>query len=212
MFQWNNNIQTAQEKTGKVTAKQLRAVLATLHKKGLSRCSVSIHANAVYGRPSYSDAFVFTLTAHTESRVKGEERSVTTDTKIDCPGYVANGHTSVRDETKGTVGSPYMMYCETFRPTKGFLYLSYEFDRIEGILALLPGDAEIAFYMALDAGTHEYLVRADCTINGETHHGFHADIFYMAARVTRGGKSKDYHFMIDADALPHNSARFGVGG
>ena len=176
MFQWGNSIQYAQEKTGKVTAKMLRGVLASLHRKGTARGTLAIHGEAVYGRASCSDSFIFTLSASAEvRRVNHDIRPVTTTVKIDVPGYVSNGYTSVRAEEASTPCSPYMRYTEPFRPEKGFWYLPYQWERLENIVALLPADAEVALFVALDDGTQEYLVRSDVAINRETHRGLHAD-------------------------------------
>lgn len=205
----NEPIDYAQKTTGKVTAKQ---VLACIRAGG---DSLYLHGVAAYDRASYSDAFIFTMSSvHKTRRREGEGRPVETTTKLEIPGYVSNGRTSERETRQGGVGfGPYTEFTGVFKPLKGFWSLTGgENTVIRDVLEVLPGDAEIAFRVALDYGTHEYLVRADIPMNHETFHGLHADHLYLVATYTVRGKRKTREYLIDTQIIPHNTARFGEPG
>jgi hypothetical protein len=78
------------------------------------------------------------------------------------------------------------------------------------VLELLPRDAEVSFEISLDAGTNEYLIRAECPMNYGTQSGLHADRFTLIAEYESRGKRKARRFLIDTSCVAHNSARFGA--
>jgi len=196
----NEPIQRAQQRTGRVTARQLLACIRA------GQDSLYTHGKAVFDRPSYSDAFTFTVTSVHQDKtfprtVRASHTDVETVTKLDVPGYVSNGHTSAVEQRTSTDGRKYNRYTEAFRPDGGFWSLSYcTRDRLVDALSLLPGEAEIAFYVYLDAGTNETLVDA----------GLHGDHLYLVASTVRRGKAKVRSFLLDVSTGPHNTARFGA--
>jgi hypothetical protein len=180
----NEPIEHAQKTTGRVTARDLLALL----KAGAD--SLTLHGEADPTRASYSDAFVFTVgtTSRTGPRV---EQTHT----LEAPGWVSNGYTSDR-ETRTYEGRSYPKYATAFRPTRGFWFLSYCRDRLLSLLEILPKNAEISFFVYLDAGTSETLTNA----------GLHADWLYLV--TGHRGKRRDY--LLDVSTTDHGSARFGV--
>lgn len=202
----NNSVEIAQAQTGKVTAKAVLDVLRAF--KGLD-ISAGLHGTAVHDRPSYSDSFIFRLSVTHRERDREGKRGAETTSEINVPGWVCNGHTSKRED-RVYEGRPYKAYCEAYRPTSGFWYLSYEWRRVRDILELLPRDAEIAFFVYLDAGTSDTLVAADTTVGYHAEHGLHSDHLYMVATYMQRGKRVEREFMIAATTGPHNTARFGT--
>lgn len=197
----NEAIERAQARTGKVTARQL---LETIRAGG---DSLFMHGEAPHDRPSYSDAFVFTLT----STRKDRKTDVETSTKLDVPGYVSNGSTSeTKEHTRNEDGQIHTWKTQptAFRPVRGFWSLRYN-ENLRNVLELLPRDAEVAFHVYLDAGTHEYLIRAVCDMQFGREEGLHADRLYLVVATTERGKRKERRFLIDTSTGPHNSARFG---
>jgi hypothetical protein len=194
-----HSIEIAQAKCGKTTARDLRAVC----KAGSDR--LFLNGDAVYDRPSYSDAFTFEMTGRS-----GKRNGVSTDHKITLPGYVSNGHTSERTPRQSMSGRPYLKYTETFRPLAGFWDCSYTArETLLGILQFLPAKAQVAFYVYLDAGTSELLVSADSTM-APFEKGLHQDHLYLLAYVPKSdGSLTEYRFLIDAHTSAHNTARFG---
>ena len=187
----NGSVEVAKEITGKVLASQVLAVI----KEGKGN-HVSLHGEMVPEQPSYSDAFTFSLSAR-EERNKTEHR-------IQVPGWVSGGHTSKRE-----LGESGWMRCEeSYRPRKGHWFLAsgaYLFS----VLSLLPRDAEVAFQVYLDAGTNEYLIRADMEMKHGKEQGLHSDKLYLAVQRTVRGKKVNSFFLIDTNSGPHNSSRFG---
>jgi hypothetical protein len=210
----NESVERAQETTGKVTARQLLALV----RKGSD--SLYMHGEAVHGRPSYSDAFTFTVSAvEKRERFKAIDgstvRGAETTTTLDVPGWVSNGNTSKTTErmhTDSYDGRSYRVvrYSEAFSPTKGFWPL-YRNDSLLNVLELLPGDALVSFHVYLDAGTNEYLVRASAPMNFSTESGLHCDKLFLVAEHMVRGKAKTRSFCIGSSCGPHNTARFGYG-
>lgn len=199
----NEPIQHAQKSTGVVTAKQM---LTCIRAGG---DSLYIHGQAAHDRASYSDSYVFTMS----SVAKDRKSKVETTTKVDVPGYVSNGRPSVRITRNGGMREKYTEFDGVYRPLKGFWSLGgFKDDRLTDILELLPSDAEVAFHVALDYGTHEYLVRADVPMNFETYGGLHADMLFLRVRHTVRGKVKERSYLLDEQVIPHNTARFGAPG
>lgn len=193
----NEPTERAQIETGKVTAKQLLAVVRQ------ATHTLSLHGRAALDRPSYSDAFVFEVNATKRDRSGVESR-----TTIDVPGWVGNGNTSTTEES-GVGRDRYARYSEAFRPSAGFWFIGSGSDNLIDVLESLPGDAQVAFSVALDYGTNEYLIRAECPMNFGTERGLHTDFLYLNATVTVRGKTKTRRFLIDTHTGPHNSSRFG---
>lgn len=196
----NEPIEHAQKTTGKVTARQLLAV----YRAGPRHCY--LHGKAAPNRASYSDSFIFTFSScETDRKTKSE-----TVTKIDLPGWVSNGTTSTREIRKDSGGKPYGHYTEAYRPLGGFWSLSYN-DALPAVLELLPRDAEVSFFVYLDAGTNGYLVEAESTecAGLVAHKGLHNDRIYLVAEWGPPGKRRERHFLIDTSTCPHNTARFG---
>lgn len=197
----NNSIETAQSDTGKITAGQLREVV----KYGAT--SLYMHGRAVPMRESYSDAFVFTVTAVESERHKS---GYVAEKKLNVPGYVGNGKTSLRKEHTSSDGSKWTSYDETYRPLHGFWNLSLcAGQRLRDVLDLLPKDAEVAFRVYLDSGTNGYLTTAECKMGWHTESGLHSDTLYLVVRQNVRGKQKVREFLLDMNITPHNSARFG---
>ena len=194
----NHSIQFAQETTGKTTAKQLLAAL----KKGTN---TYLHGHIPDNRPSYSSAFCFTLSI-TERMGKGE-----TITTIEVPGYVSNGNTSVKESHRSEYdGQTWDSYSETYAPKRGYWSVSRE--RLRDAVELLPGNAEVAFLVYLDAATNQYLIGAQ----GNTHFntsfdGLHGDSLYLIASYLVRGREKTHDILLDTKVQPHNSSRFGFG-
>jgi hypothetical protein len=213
----NESVERAQERTGPVTARQLLALVRKVRK---GEDSLYLHGKAVHGRPSYSDAFIFTISAverHDAFKaIDGRTmRDVETTTTLDVPGWVTDGHTSKAEETTHTDsynGREYKVarYTEAFRPTKGFWSLTYN-ETLRDVLELLPGDALVSLHVYLDAGTNEYLVRASAPMNFGTEQGLHGDRLYLVAAHTVRGKAKTRRFLLCSTCGPHNTARFGYG-
>jgi hypothetical protein len=193
-------VERAQKSTGKVTA---GALLETVR---FGCDSLYVHARAVHDRPSYSDAFVFTLSAVQ----KGKNKSETTQ-KLDVPGSVRNGNTSERKEHQSTESGKWVTYSEAFQPTSGFWSLGGGRDRLVDVLELLPRDAEVSFEIALDAGTNELLVRSDVQTNYGVERGLHADRFSLVVEHKVRGRTKVRRYTVDTSCCAHNTARFGVG-
>jgi hypothetical protein len=194
----NEPIERAQEITGKVTARQLLAVVRAGER-------LYMHGKAVYNRPSYSDAFTFEVSA--PKKTNGVEITA----RIEVPGYVSNGETSERKvHTDSLDGHAWTTYCNAFRPTSGFWHIGYG-ERIRDVLELLPGDAEVSFHVYLDAGTNELLVCAETSVRGGrfTESGLHSDHLYLVAECNVRGKKRERRFLIDVSTGAHNSARFG---
>lgn len=198
----NNAVETAQETTGKVTAGALLA-----HLKGnIDR--LSLWARIPYNRASYSDAAVFEVkVTRKDSKSGAESRS-----DLPVPGWIGNGHTSERELHPSVTpdGSAWWRYTHTFRPDWGHWYLGCSADKLTDILELLPSDAEVAFSVALDHGTNELLVAADCKLSHYSEQGLHGDFLYLNVQYTKRGKTKRAQFLIDTQVSAHNSARFGV--
>jgi hypothetical protein len=195
----NEPIEHAQTIVGKTTAKALLACVK-LGTEGLS-----MHGHAAPERASYSDSFVFTVSARKGDRRKGTE----TTSEVSVPGYVSNGHDSTRAEHTYD-GQKVVKYTGVHRPLTGFWFLSYcPRERMIDVLELLPNDAEVSFHVWLDAGTHELLTRAEATMNFGTERGLHADHLYMIATYKSRGKTVSRRYLIDTTAGAHNSARFG---
>jgi hypothetical protein len=199
----NHSTEIAQGTTGKVTAKQLLAVVRHATQSRFSGGSVFMHADAVYGRPSYSDAFTFDLSATD----RWDSRQAIT-TKITVPGCVRGGHTSKREDREYD-GRTEKHFCEAYKPTRGHWSLMCRERSLADVLELLPRDAEVSFEVHLDAGTNQYLANAVTTPGSGTERGLHADHLYLVAKVTTRGKAREMRFLIDTTAGAHNSARFG---
>lgn len=196
----NEPTERAQALTGKTTARQL---LTAIRAGG---DSLYMHGEAVHDRPSYSDAFTFTVSSGRKDRKTKAE----TLTKVDVPGWVSNGSTS---ETKEHTDpkDPYRKWKTqptAYRPRTGFWHLSYN-ETIRNVLELLPAEAEIAFHVYLDAATHEYLIRAECPMQFGRECGLHGDSLYLVASWDRRGKRQEKTFLICTRTGPHNSSRFG---
>jgi len=198
----NGSVEDAVKHTGQVTAKQLREVIRAFPRANDRRRFM--HGRIPYDRPSYSSAFIFTVRCVNREREKRTE----TEAKIDVPGYVSNGHTSQR-ETRTHENSTWQVYSEPYRPRHGFWSLDH-LDTLETALELLPADASVAFHVYLDAGTHEYLIRADASMQFGTEHGLHADQLYLVASFMKRGKPVELRFLLDTSIGAHNSARFGA--
>lgn len=187
----NNSIETAQEITKRVTAGDLLRVL----KQGSKHF---MHGDTVSGRPSYSDAFVFTFYSEKEMKGGGESR-----TTINVPGFVSNGHTSRLKECQSD-GHTWQTYDEVYRPSSGHWSMWAE-ERLRDILELLPKDTAVAFHVCLDAGTNQLCQMASAKMQYTTEQGLHADHLYLIAETKRGERK----FLLDATVSAHNSARFG---
>jgi hypothetical protein len=193
-------VERSQEITGKVSAATLLACVR------FGSDSLYVHARAVHDRPSYSDAFVFKVSA---CQKMGPARVETTQT-LDVPGRVGNGQTSHRKDHENSESGRWVTYDETYRPEAGFWSLSYTGrDRLIDVLELLPRDAEVSFEIALDNGTNEYLIRAECPMNYGTQNGLHSDHFFLVVEYAARGKRKVRRYLIDTSCVAHNSARFG---
>lgn len=195
----NEPTECAQKVTGKITAKDLLSLV----KFGTDR--IFMHGYATPGRASYSDSFVFDVTAISHKSEKQENLLV--------PGWVSNGSPSIRkthvynSEIDGV--RTWNTYEGVHRPEEGFW--SFFALHILDLLEILPPDAEISFHVSLDGGTSELLVNADCKFpNGHTESGLHGDRLYLCAKYVRRGKEKCATFMLDSTVCAHNSARFGV--
>lgn len=201
----NEPTEFAQGVTGKLTAKQLRiAIREARRMRGDFR--MFAHGVAVEGRASYSDAFVFELSLAVEDR-KAASKSCTV---VKVPGWVSNGSTSERKEHMSeTDGHRWTTYAEAYRPTRGFWSLFSTEGALYDLLCLLPGDAEVAFHVYLDAGSNEYLIRAECPMGRFSESGLHSDHFYLVSTSTVRGKRREQRFLIDVSTGAHNSARFG---
>ena len=191
-------METTTENTLVVTAKELK------HLVKLGTDSLTLRGKADPNRPSYSDAFLFDVGASK----KVHSRLISSTMTV--PGRVGNGNTSKTKEHKEGFDR-WVAYSEPFQPTSGFWSLSYVQDRLLAILDLLPKDAEVAFEVALDYGTNEYLTRANATMNYETYQGFHHDHLYLVVYRTVRGERKRSWFLLDTQVVPHNTARFGYG-
>jgi hypothetical protein len=189
----NSSIELAEKETGIVLAKDMLSLV-----KGKSH--IYMHGEAVLDRPSWSDAFIFRLTIENNS-------NNTVESRLRVPGYVSNGNTSAKEET-GEFGNKYMRYTETYRPMKGFWSLSYS--RLSDILEVLPREARVSFYVYLDAGTNEYLIRATGCMNYDNYSGLHGDTLYLLATYKKYNKTKTLEFIVDKSVCAHNSARFGA--
>lgn len=189
----------AKETTGPMTAKAL------LRHVRLGNDGLYVHGRAPLSRPSYSDAFVFTLSAR--SGAHGGEVTST----MDVPGYVNPGHTSEREVRKSAhMSGNWHEYNQPFRPEKGFWSLSYNpRDRLIDVLELLPAKTEVGFRVSLDAGTNEYQVRADMVMNHGVEEGLHTDHFYLFAHCLVRGRTVMRSWLIDTSTCAHNTARFG---
>lgn len=193
----NEPVEFCQKRTGKVTARQLLDVVRS------GNDSVYMHGEAAIDRASYSDAFVFTVSAVSKY---GKAEKVT---KIDVPGWVSNGQTSVTRECSNE-GARWTVYANAYRPSQGFWYIDRHKDgRLAAILELLPRDAEVSFHVYLDAGTNEYLVTATSKLHHYVETGLHADSLFLVAQWSERGKVKERTFLIDTSCGAHNSARFG---
>jgi hypothetical protein len=194
----NGSIETAQKRTGKTTAKQLIAVIKTAPE------NCGLFGYVIPARESWEDSFIFEMKA-TKGRSYGS-KGPETITSIEVPGYVSNGNISERADS---VEHPRYSN-EAYRPVKGYWSLHYNEDFL-GLLKLLPGDAEVAFCVALDAGTHAYLIQADsCPGDRVPYKGLHCDLLYLYASWESRGKRVMRRFLIDEVVVPHNSARFGT--
>lgn len=184
----NEPTEHAQRTTGTVTAGALLAVLKGCYSAGL-------HGRAAPDRESYSDSFIFDVSA------TRHKKGIETKQAITVPGWVSNGHTDAKETHVSTTnGKPFTVYSAHYRPENGFWWLFATVDRLVGILELLPAKAEIAFYVYLDAGTNPLLV--DATL--------HSDHLYLQASFERRGKQVRRQFLIDVSSGAHNTARFGV--
>lgn len=197
----NEPIQHAQKSTGKVTARSMLAMIRA------GSDALYMHGRASHDRASYSDSYIFSVSCTSKDRKTKTE----TVTQLDVPGYVTNGSTSEKEET-GTGGDRYVRFVGVYRPMKGFWSLSTQRQRLLDILELLPADAEIAFRVNLDYGTHEYLVRSRGDMNYEGFNGLHCDHLYLVVRYTSRGKERNREYFIDSHTVPHNTARFGAPG
>lgn len=187
----NEPTQHAQSVIGNVTtAKALLDVVKGCRSAGL-------HGRAAHDRASYSDSFVFEVSADFETRKKGVLVSKSRK-EVQVPGWVSNGHTD-EQETRTYEGRTYQKYTGVCRPLSGFWWLYATVDRLVDVLELLPNDAEVSFHVYLDAGTTEGLTAAK----------LHADHLYLNATYTSRGKRVTRQFLIDAATGGHNSARFG---
>lgn len=171
-----------------------------------SRNSIYLHGEATYGRASYSDSFVFTVSVTSKSK-----SGVETVSKLDVPGFVSGGHSSARElYTPDDGGRPYYNYREGFRPAKGCWSLHYLEETLLDVLDLLPADMEVAFHVYLDAGSNGYMVAAECPTLHET--GMHSDrLLLVAWKPAKDGRErgKPRTFIVDTSCGAHNSARFG---
>lgn len=185
----NEPIEFAQKITGKVTVRQLREVL-----KHVGRyASVGIHGRATYERASWSDSFLFEVSA--TKRDKGVEIRE----EIKVPGYVSNGYKGAPTLRAGNRPFPDSWeYTETFRPTEGFWYLGLS-ETLYNLLDILPSNAEIAFFVYLDAATHSGLAKA----------GLHGDRLYLKAKYVLRGKTVEREFLVDEHTGEHTTSRFG---
>jgi hypothetical protein len=194
----NEPIERAQEDTGKVTARQLLTVVRAGDR-------VYMHGAATPNRPSYSDAFVFDVSAATRGPGKVEQT-----TRLRVPGYVSSGNTSERKRNVSqSDGHVWMTYGEAFKPMSGFWSVCSH-ERLVDILELLPADAHVAIHVYLDAGTNELLVCSDVTLPNGRESGLHSDWLVLVAEYTVRGKRRERRFIVDTSTGAHNSARFGV--
>jgi hypothetical protein len=200
----NESIETAQACTGKTTAGQLREVI----RYGVKSCYMRGHATPE--RESYSNAFTFTLTAIESENYKA---GYIAEKKLNVPGHVSNGSTSLRKEhTSLSDSSKWTTYDEAYRPLQGFWSLSLGArERLLDVLDLLPKDAEVAFRVYLDSGTNGYLIAAECKMGYHNYpeSGLHTDSLYLIVRQNVRGKEKVREFLLDWNTTAHNSARFG---
>ena len=155
--------------------------------------SVGLHGEAVCGRESYSDAFVFRTVA--TIRKQGQE----TKKEIVVHGRVSNGHSDDKKTCKSTAGRTFEVYSGVYRPERGFWWLCAGALSLKDVLAVLPGGAEVTFHVYLDAGTNEILVDR-C---------LHADQLYLIAKYLHRGKPVERRFLLDTSIGSHNIARFG---
>jgi hypothetical protein len=212
----NEGTEHAEKTTGHVTAKALLAVIR-------SACgdSIGIHGDAPTDRASYSDSFVFSVSAKrrdTENYKTGV-KTVYPRQEISLPGTVHGGTTSDRkrhEREAERMGSSYLdarvwhTYSEPFRPAKGFWYLCCT-ELATDALELLPADAQVSLEVYLDAGTNEYHIMSEGTMSERyPFSGLHTDYLYLVAEYQVRGKRKMRRFLIDTHSGPHNSARFGV--
>ncbi len=194
------SVESAQTRTGKVTARQLLNVL----KQGSRTCY--LHGEALPGREFYSGAYVFTVTA------VAEKNGTEIETRVEVPGHVGNGNTSEKHiRQKGRLDE-WHTFDGVYRPLKGYWSLFAHQTQLMSLLRVLPKDAEVSFAVKLDYGTHEYLVRSDAKMNRETFEGLHADHLYLEARYMSRGEVVRAEFLIDVSVTPHNTARFGAPG
>lgn len=212
----NEPIEAAQEITDKVTAKDLLGIL-----RGSASAALNGEMNPM--RESYSDSFVFRLTA----KFKAIKSKISTEKVLQVPGYVGNGYTSkIEARTRfhaSRIGegslmwdpsSPrgtYSAFGEVYRPLKGYWWLYGVTDRLIDILEALPRNAEIGFYVYLDGGSTELHAQTTITTARETFTGLHTDLLYVVASVTKNGRSRERRFLLDVRTGGHNSARFGYG-
>lgn len=194
----NEPVEYAQASTGKVTARQLLQCVRA------GTDNIFMHGKATPDRQSYSDSFVFSVSAVAKDRKTKSE----TTTKLDVPGWVSNGHTSERKEHPGTDGGrAWVTYAKPYRPLRGFWSLTY--DRLIDLLELIPGDAEVSFHVYLDAGTNELLIGSSIRLPGFNQEGLHGDHLYLNVTRMVRGKPKTSHHLISTSTGAHNSGRFG---
>ncbi len=174
------------------------------------RDSLYMHGDATQGRASYSDSYLWTITAVRESN-EGDAKKKETCTHV-FPGWVSNGHTSTREVIvpKDPESPPWMRYTESYRPLRGYWDLGIVCrERLLDILEELPANARVAFHLYLDAGTNELCVRSDCKMHYYQEQGLHVDHLYLCASYLSRGKERKPRFLIDVSVCAHNSARFG---
>ena len=194
----NEPIEHAQRIHGKTTAKQLLDVC----KHGYE--ALSLHGEPTLDRASYSDSFTFEIRAR-KDRDDKEARTLT-----GIAGYVSNGQTSHVEEVRLPGGARYLRANEGYRPTSGFWFLTgCPRERLIPVLELLPKNATVAFYVYLDAGTHDLLLSADCKMHAYSEKGLHGDHLYLKASYMKNDKEKQVEFLIDSHVSAHNTARFG---
>jgi hypothetical protein len=149
---------------------------------------------------------VFTLSSVHKTR-QGTEVTQS----LDVPGEAHNGLAGKPQEHTSAESGRWFTFDGFYRPERGFWSLGwYCRERLLDVLELLPREAHVSFDVQLDAGTNEYLVRADCAMAFGLEQGLHADRFMLIAECMVRGKRKVRSYLIDETVGAHNSARFGV--
>lgn len=153
----------------------------------------SIRGERVLDAPCYSDPFTFILTG---KNLYGSKKGFTA--AVELSGQVHGGED---DNSFSHVYEGRTIYDagDSYRPIRGFWYLSGNDKYLRTAVESIPDDASVSLEVYLDWGASQILRPLK----------IHVDNLVMKACWKRGKRMIEREFFLDMQTGFHNSARFG---